>query len=83
MSTYREQGLQAKAVRVGIVDARPAAGKNRRPRPVIVQSRFNPKQLADKPWSKKWGSYRNLAEAKAAMDQAQRKHPWIEYRIKP
>ena len=87
MSTYREQTVKAKAVRAGIVDQRRAAGRNARPRPVVLEHRKSPNYKGAllefvKDWTK-WGAYRNQAEAEAAMSNAARKYPFYEFRIKP
>jgi len=85
MSSYREQGLKAKAARLGIVDQRGAPGKSKKSRPVIVEHRYAPGHRfsgKDRVWSKS-GSYRTTAEAEMAMAALTRKYYFYEYRIKP
>lgn len=88
MSSYREQSLKAKAAREGIVEQRASPGKNKKPRPIIVELRMKTKDPMARFFtnSHKWrkcGAYRNEAEARAAMDQQSRKYSFYEYRLKP
>lgn len=85
MSSYREQGLKAKEIRLGIIDVRGTMGKNKRPKLVILESRSMPAErypLGFRDWSK-WGAYRTQEEAEQAMAQLSRKYSFYEYRIKP
>lgn len=64
--------------------------KNKRPRPVIVESRWSPDgqfsrllDAKDGGWYK-WGKYRTLKEAEEAVSRANLKYSkFMEYRIKP
>lgn len=85
MASYREQGLKAKAVREGIIEARPVGTKNARARPVVVEYQLEPSRSqwrGPKVWEK-WGAYRSPSEASAVVEQMSRKYVWYEYRIRP
>lgn len=80
MTTYRESTNAGKAAKRGIAEQRQAPGKNKRPRPVIVESRG----LGVLNWGwRRWGSYRTTAEAETMIANAGRKYPGTEFRIKP
>lgn len=72
--TYRQEAIAAKAARLGITDQRPLPGKNKRPRPVVLQYRDRTK------W-RRWSEYRNIREAQEAMAQLQRKYWFYTFRI--
>lgn len=80
MSTYRESTNAGKAAKRGINEQRHAPGKNKRHRPVIVESRST--GILNHGWHR-WGAYRTVAEAEAVIDNASRKYGWTEFRIKP
>lgn len=83
MSSYREQGLQAKAARLGIVEQRPIGSKSKRARPFVLEYRpANPKTERGKQW-REWDAYRTEDEAKRTMDQQSRKYYFYEFRLKP
>ena len=83
MSSYREQGLQAKAARIGIVEQRPIGTKSTRQRPFVLECRpSNPKSERAQQW-RKWGKYRTEAEALRTRDIQARKLAFNEWRIKP
>ena len=80
MTTYRESTNAGKAAKRGITEQRQAPGKNKRPRPVVVESRGT--GILNRGW-RRWGSYRTTAEADAMISQAERKYHWSEFRIRP
>lgn len=80
MSSYQESTNAGKAARRGIAEQRQGPGKNKRPRPVVVESRRT--GLLNRSW-RRWGSYRTSAEAETMIANAGRKYPWAEFRIKP
>ena len=83
MSSYREQCLKAKAVREGVIEARPAGSRNAKPRPIVVESRWIGSGISrDRAWSK-WRAYRSEAEAQAAISNAGRKYGFLEFRLRP
>ena len=83
MSSYREQGLQAKAARLGITDQRTGGTKSKRARPFVLECRLaNPKTERGKQW-RKWGEYRTEDEARRTMELQARKAAFYEWRLKP
>lgn len=85
--SYRVSTNKAKAVRAGIVDQRATGGRNKAPRPIVVETRWKPAvcPAAFKRWAEwsKHRAYRNVAEAQALIDLKARTEPNFEYRIKP
>jgi len=84
VSTWREQGLHAKAVRRGaVVEPRPVGGRSRRPKPVVVEARWSIKALGQmgREW-RRFGIYRDLATAEKAIADHKRKHGFYEFRYR-
>lgn len=88
-ASYREQIVAAKQARVGVKDQRPVGSRSKRERPFVIEYRMKPRtdglqQLFPRStvW-RKWGAYRTLTEASAALDNLQRKDSFNEYRHKP
>jgi len=84
MSDYREDCVERKAVRAGIIEQKPLKSRNKRPRPFVVEHRrnenapfFNPRK---NDWQR-WGSYRTIEEARKAMETLARKYRWYEWRL--
>lgn len=88
-ASYREQNVAAKEARVGVKDQRPVGSRSKRERPFVIECRIKPRtdglqQLSPRsPVWRKWGAYRTLDEATAALENLQRKYPFKEYRHKP
>lgn len=85
MSTYSEQGMKAKAAKLGIVEQRPVGSKNQRQRPYVLEQRSKPNGSSSfRPHEKwrKWHSYRTPEEANRAMEQLARKYHFYEYRVR-
>lgn len=74
--TYRQESNEARDSRSGVIEQKPLGRKNKRPRPIIVEVRF-----LYRGWQK-WGSYRDLPTADAALANASRKYG-AEFRIRP
>lgn len=84
MSDYRESSNAAKAIRQGIVEARPVGGKKRQgKKSVVVETRWPGCFI--KAWHDwhSFGRYPNEQVAQGVVDQMSRKHTRAEYRIKP
>jgi hypothetical protein len=85
--SYREDCNDAKAVRRGIAEQRPASGKNGKARPVIVESRWLRDPFAilrsrpKREW-RKYGAYRTEDEARTMIANATRKYGFLEFRIR-
>lgn len=77
MSSYREQGLKAKAIRQGAIDEpRPARGKSSKAKPVVLESRFVGIfrcALGSDKWLKH-GEYRTREIAQKVIDDHKRKY---------
>lgn len=88
-ASYREQIVAAKEARVGVKDQRPVGSRSKRERPFVIEYRMKPRTDGLKhlfPRSmmwRKWGAYRTLDEASAALDTLQRKNSFNEYRHQP
>ena len=85
--SYREDCLDRKRVREGIIEPRPVSGKSDKPKPVVMQFRFRPNSAlgmfrTDRPW-RKAGTYRDMDTALNTRAKQARKHPYFEYRLKP
>lgn len=84
-TSYREASNEAKAVRQGIVEARPIGGKKRQgKKDVVVELRYPGSSFK---WAARWhkfGAYPDLATAQQVVDNKTRgKSGTTEYRIKP
>lgn len=82
MSDYRESSNRAKAVRAGIVDARPARGQSKRPTPVVLYgfTKFN--WMKDSGSWGKVGKYRDEATARTTAANMARKYRfYLRFRI--
>ncbi len=79
--SYREECIDARSAREGILDQRPIGSRNKRARPVVIESRLvndsrDPllKQLFPNDWERH-GAYRTATEADAMIAQFHHKHP--------
>ena len=83
MSDYRESSNRAKAVRRGVVEPRPVAGKKTQAKAIVVEWRWPDSPFKSfRKWSKR-GAYATAEVAIRALDNFKRKHPRWEFRIKP
>jgi hypothetical protein len=90
MSSYREDCIEAKAVKAGIVEPRPLRGKNKsRPAPFVVEYRAVQQDRGGVWMSaaflfnwRKYGAYRTLEQAQTTMEQQARKMPFYDFRLR-
>jgi hypothetical protein len=80
--------VKVKEARKGVVDQRPVGGKNKKPRPVILEHRSRPESPLAKffpedtqEW-RKWKAYRSEAEAIRAMEKLKQQYHLSEFRIR-
>lgn len=86
--SYREDCLDRKRVREGITEPRPANGKRKKAKPVVVQYRYREGSGIAKlfPRSTSWskhGQYATVDIANEVIEKQTKKHPDNEFRIKP
>jgi hypothetical protein len=86
MSDYREDCIERKSVRAGIIEQKSLKTRNKRPRPFIVECcRHKDAPFYDSrknPW-KRWGAYRTAEEADKALQTLSRKYQFYDWRRPP
>jgi hypothetical protein len=83
LSDSRETSNFAKDVRRGVIEIRGVGGKKRQDKPVVVETRWPGCFI--KAWQEwhTWRRYATTELAETAIQNARRKSPSSEYRIKP
>jgi hypothetical protein len=82
MGSYREQCVQAKAVRAGIIEQRSVGTKKRQTKSVVVECRYTGTMKGERGW-RKWRSYADDETAQQAASQLNRKYTVTEFRVRP
>jgi hypothetical protein len=78
VSDYREGCNYAKAVKAGIVDAKPVGGKSTRPTPVTLYVFMRWSWRKTEGSREKYGAYRDEKTALTAADNFARKYRFME-----
>lgn len=87
MGDYREECIERKSVRAGIIEQKPLKTRNNKPRPFTLEcrpNRYDPLRIpGDRPKWRRWRDYRSLADAEKAIGILARKYHFYDWRHKP
>lgn len=88
MGTDREVRVKFKEARRGNVEQRTVGGKNKKPRPAVLEHRSRPESPLAKIFPedvqrwRKWKAYRSEQEAIRALEKLNQEHPLSEFRLR-